>query len=144
MRLRVKEQFKIKLMFTIAEIKAAHSKVKSGADFPAYIQDLKNLGVRQYEIFVSDGHAEYHGANDYKATAPAKYELLNIAAVADEEQFKADLKAHQLGKTDYPTFCSDCAKSGIDKWVVDLDKMTCAYFDKAGTEILVEQIPGEA
>lgn len=27
-------------MFTLDQIKAAHNKVKSGADFPAYIQDL--------------------------------------------------------------------------------------------------------
>jgi hypothetical protein len=30
-------------MFTIEQIDQAHSKVKSGADFPKYIQDLKNL-----------------------------------------------------------------------------------------------------
>jgi hypothetical protein len=33
-------------MFTIAQIKKAHSKVKSGEDFPVYIQDLIALGVQ--------------------------------------------------------------------------------------------------
>jgi hypothetical protein len=28
-------------MFTLQEIKDAHSKVKSGADFPKYVHDLK-------------------------------------------------------------------------------------------------------
>jgi hypothetical protein len=32
-------------MFAVEQIKTAHSKVKSGADFPAYIQDIKKLGV---------------------------------------------------------------------------------------------------
>ena len=32
-------------MFTLEQIKLAHSKVKSGADFPAYIKELKALGV---------------------------------------------------------------------------------------------------
>ncbi len=33
-------------MFTVEQIKTAHSKVKSGADFPAYIQDIKkNWGL---------------------------------------------------------------------------------------------------
>ena len=32
-------------MFTVEQIKAAHSKVKSGADFPAYIQEIKALGL---------------------------------------------------------------------------------------------------
>jgi hypothetical protein len=35
-------------MCTVAQIKAAHSKVKSGADFPAYIKESKALGVTQY------------------------------------------------------------------------------------------------
>lgn len=129
-------------MFTTEQIKAAHSKVKSGADFPAYIQELKQLGVVSYDSYVSDGHTDYIGDNDFKTTSLAKYESLIIADLTDENQFKADLKAHQQGKTDYPTFCRDCAKSGIEKWVVNLEKMTCTYFDKAGKEILEEQIPG--
>lgn len=129
-------------MFTIEQVKAAHSKVKSGADFPAYIQELKQLGVIFYDTYVSDGHANYYGKNDFKVTSQAKYDALIIADIANENQFKSDLKAHQQGKTDYPTFCTDCAKSGIEKWIVNLEKMTCTYFDKAEKEILEEQIPG--
>ena len=33
------------MKFTIDEIKAEHQKVKSGADFPNYIQQIKQLGV---------------------------------------------------------------------------------------------------
>ena len=54
-------------MFTVEQIKAAHSKVKSGAEFPAYIKDIKSLGVTYYETFVTDGHTDYYGANGYKA-----------------------------------------------------------------------------
>lgn len=128
-------------MFTVQQIKAAHSKVKSGADFPAYIQDIKKLGVTHYETFVTDGHTDYHGANDYTTSSAATYEPLTIASASSPEQFKADLKAHQQGKTNYPTFCNDCAKSGIKNWAVSLDKMTCTYYDLAGQEILVEKIP---
>lgn len=128
-------------MFTIEQIKAAHSKVKSGADFPAYIQDIKKLGVTFYETYVIDGHTDYFGKNEGKTSSPAKYEDLTVGEVSNAEQFKADLKAHQQGKTDYSTFCNDCAKSGIEKWAVSMDKMTCTYYDKTGNEILVEQIP---
>lgn len=128
-------------MFTIEQIKEAHGKVKSGADFPSYIQDLKKLGVTYYETFVVDGHTDYYGVNDYKIISPAKYEMLTVAEKSNEEQFKTDLKIHQDGKTDYPTFCSDCAKSGIEKWAVCMEKMTCTYYDKAGKEMLVEEIP---
>jgi uncharacterized protein YbcV (DUF1398 family) len=128
-------------MFTVEKIKSAHSKVKSGADFPAYIQDLKKIGVTNYEIFVSDGHTNYYGVDDYKTSSMAMYEVLSIAEISNTSQFKADLIAHQQGKTNYPTFCSDCAKSGIEKWNVSINKMTCTYYDKSGNEILVEQIP---
>lgn len=128
-------------MFTIEQIKEAHGKVKSGADFPAYIQELKKLGVAYYETFVFDGHTDYYGANNYKATSPAKYEVLKVAESSNVEQFKADLIAHQQGKTDYSTFCNDAAKSGIEKWAVRFDKMTCTYYNKAGNEIVVENIP---
>ncbi|WP_449397691.1 hypothetical protein [Chryseobacterium wanjuense] len=32
------------MKFTIEQIKAEHQKVKSGADFPRYIQAIKDLG----------------------------------------------------------------------------------------------------
>lgn len=128
-------------MFTLDQIKTAHSKVKSGADFPAYIRDLKQLGVVQYVTFVKDGHTDYSGSGNFKTSSPGRYSDLQIAADSNPSKFKADLKAHQQGKTDYSTFCSDCAKSGVEKWIVDLNKMTCTYFDKTDNEILVEQVP---
>ncbi|MFY8033042.1 MAG: DUF1398 domain-containing protein [Flexibacteraceae bacterium] len=128
-------------MFTLDQIKAAHSKVKSGADFLAYIQELKALGVLHYETFVAEGNTNYYGANAYNIIGDAKYPALSVAETTDGEQFKSALKAHQQGKTDYPTFCSDCAEAGILKWQVNLEAMTCTYIDTAGFEILVEEIP---
>lgn len=128
-------------MFTIDQIKAAHSKVKSGADFPAYIRDLKQLGVQHYTTYVADGHTDYKGDDGFSASSEAKYVAKEIATESNGEQFVADLRNHQKGGTDYPTFCSDCAKNGVHNWVVDLNKMTCTYYDNDGIEILVEQIP---
>lgn len=128
-------------MFTLEQIKAAHAKVKSGADFPAYIREIKELGVHSYETYVTDGHTDFFSVDADKITVPAKYDSLTIASTINREDFKKDLKAHQQGKTDYPTFCNDCAKSGIEKWVVNMDKMDCVYFDLQGSEILCEVIP---
>lgn len=128
-------------MFTAEQIKAAHSKVKSGADFPAYIREIKSLGVTHYEAYVSDGHTDYHGNNKHTATVPAKYAPLSIADSVQTDTFKAELLAHQQGKTDYLTFITMCAQTGIEKWKISMDRMTCTYFDKAGNEVLVEQIP---
>lgn len=128
-------------MFTVEQVKTAHGKVKSGADFPSYIKEIKQLGVTHYESYVTDGHIDYHGINNYTARVPKKYEPLVIVDSPKMEEFKVELLAHQQGKTDYLTFIKMCAETGIEKWMVNLDKMACTYFDKAGNEVLVEQIP---
>lgn len=128
-------------MFTLDQIKTAHSKVQSGADFPSYVQELIQLGLKKYEAFVADGHTLYQGAEGYTIASEPRYEAKEIANEANNDQFAADLKAHQQGKTDYATFCNDCAKSGVEKWVADMERMTCTYYDLKGDEMLVEEIP---
>lgn len=128
-------------MFTLEQIKTAHSKVKSGADFPSYIKEIQSLGVSHYVVYVTDGHTVYYGDNAHQVTAPAKYETIRISDVPNTLLFKAELLAHQQGKTDYMTFIKKCTETGIDKWEVSINKMTCTYYDKAGNQIMEEQIP---
>jgi len=128
-------------MFTLEQIQTAHSKVKSGADFPAYIREIMSLGVTHYEAYVTDGHTDYHGGSDHTLTVPAKYDPVIVASKPQTEKFKSELLAHQQGKTDYLTFIKMCAETGIEKWEINIGKMTCTYFDIAGDEILVESIP---
>ncbi len=129
-------------MFTVEQIKAAHSKVKSGADFPAYIQEIKQLGVVDFVTWVTDSRTDYFGENGFKAVSEPQYDNLAIAEQLDKEQFAKDLKHHQQGGSDYFSFCQQAAETGIEKWVVSLEAMTCTYFDRAGGEVLVEAIPG--
>ncbi len=129
------------MTFTLEQIKAAHAKVKSGADFPRYIQELAGLGVAGYETYVADGHTVYHGHTDLTIQSEPKYAALFVASQSNREQFVKDLKRHQQGNTDYPAFCRDCAASGVEKWAVDMSAMTCVYYDKEGNELLEEQIP---
>lgn len=128
-------------MFTVEQIEAAHSKVNSGADFPGYIKEIKEFGVRSFETWVKDSHTEYFGENGYTVESKPKYDELIIENKVDKELFIKQLKSHQRGETDYMKFCKDCAETGIEKWVVDLNQFTCVYFDKAGNEILTEEIP---
>jgi uncharacterized protein YbcV (DUF1398 family) len=128
-------------MFTLSQIKEAHSKVKSGADFPAYIQDLIALGVQGYEIFVNDGHEEYFGVDNYRVAASKTYDSIVIAPFANKERFIEFLVMHQDGQTDYLTFCNHAAQCGIAKWSVNIIEMTCTYFDTTDTAILIEKIP---
>jgi len=128
-------------MFTIQQIDDAHSKVKSGADFPKYIQDIKQLGVVSFETYVFDSHTEYFGKNSYQIKSQAQYNDLIIADKSDKIRFLEYLKTHQQGQTDYLAFCGHCAQTGVEKWIVSIDKMTCTYYDKAGNELLAEAIP---
>ncbi len=129
-------------MFTIDQIRSAHSKVRSGADFPQYIQDLKALGVTGYETYVADGHTDYKGSDAPGISSPPKYGALAVADNSKVAEFISGLKDHQQGKTDYPTFCKMCADTGVEKWIVSIEKMSCTYYDKSGNTLLLETIPG--
>lgn len=128
-------------VFSIEQIQSAHAKVKSGSDFPSYVQELIQLGIKSYETFVKDGHTLYFGVNNYHIITDAKWGPLEIELKSDKENFISLLKEHQQGQSDYFTFINDCATNGIEKWIVDTEKMTCAYYDLQQNELLIEIIP---
>lgn len=128
-------------MFTLNQINAAHSRLQSGADFPVYVHDLIALGVTRYEIMVHDGHAKFYGTDNHVVRGEAKYSPIDIAGHSDKDAFMASLQLHQTGGSNYPTFCADAAKYGINKWVVDMSDMTCVYYDVNENPILIETIP---
>lgn len=88
-----------------------------------------------------DSHTEYFGKDGYQVASKPMYDNLVITDKSDKEKFNHYLQIHQQGKTDYLTFCKDCAATGIEKWFVYFDAMTCTYYDKKGNKILTEQIP---
>ncbi len=120
-------------MFTIEQIQAIHSKVKSGADFPRYIQELIQLGVLNYTIHVDNGHSVFSGKENFTISSDAQYPLLKIELKGDKQKLEHALKIHQQGLTDYSTFCKQAAEAGVKEWVVDMEKMTCTYYDQQGT-----------
>jgi len=128
-------------MFTIQQIEHAHEKVKSGADFPKYIQEIKELGILSFETWVRDSHTVYFGINGFQTKSAPKYDNLEISTPVELEKFKNYLKIHQQGQTDYYTFCTHCAEKGIEKWIVDLSEMTCTYYDQSRNAVLIETIP---
>ena len=129
------------MIFELKEIKEAQSKVKSGGDFPNYIQELIQLGVKKYDTYVSDGHTLYFGDDNFQIKSKPGYSRLTIANISDKERFKHYLKNHQRGQTDYSTFCSHSAQTGVEKWTVDMSNMTCIYYDKSNNLMVEEQIP---
>ncbi|MDQ0475654.1 MULTISPECIES: DUF1398 domain-containing protein [Chryseobacterium] len=126
------------MKFTSEQIHEAQT--ESGNIFPVLIRQLKLLGVVNFITFVTDGHTDYFDDEKESITSEATHDLL-ISENTNAEKFLERLKLHQNGGTNFQTFCQDCAENGIDCWIVDLQKMTCTYYDKSGKEILVEKIP---
>lgn len=129
-------------MFTPEQIKEAHAKVKSGADFPKYILEIAQLGILSYTSYVSDGHSEFIGKDNQTVFSGPQYAALTIADASNDTLFKQHLKAHQQGQSNYATFCQLAAETGTEKWIVDIVKMTCTYYDKNGNLMLIEIISG--
>lgn len=128
-------------MFTLDQISTAHAKVKTGADFPAYLKELISLGVAWYETSVFDGSTTYFAEDGSHIASAAKYPEINIADESDADKFSDYLKSHQQGQTDFLVFCGHAAETGVEKWTVFANDMTCTYYDKSGHVMLAEKIP---
>jgi uncharacterized protein YbcV (DUF1398 family) len=128
-------------MFTLQKMKAAHAKVKSGADFPAYVQEIKQLGLLHYDFLVKNGQTEYHGANGFQVNGEAIYAEKQISNHASSVAVRQIITKHQQGKSDFLTFCQLVADAGVQKWVVDTLAMMCVYYDLAGNNMVAEPIP---
>ena len=85
-------------MFTINQIKKAHTKVKSGTDFPGYVKELKTLGILSYNNYVSDGHTEYYGNNDFTVSSPPKYPVMEISNAGVNKKLEYALSIHREDK----------------------------------------------
>ena len=128
-------------MFTIDQIHDAFKKVKSGADFPQFAQDLKAIGVTHYDNFVADGRTKYYGTSDFVVNGAAKYAAMDVNDISSAEKLKHSISIHQQGQTDYPTFCMQAADAGVEKWTTHMLEMTVTYLDKQGKKLIVEPIP---
>ncbi|RCH53841.1 phage envelope protein [Mucilaginibacter hurinus] len=128
-------------MFTLQQIKAAHAKVKTGADFPRYIQEIKSYGLSRYIFNVTDGAIVYYGGNGHKVAGPPVYTPKIINPSASPDSLRNIIAVHQQGKTDFATFCSQAAGAGVKQWVVDTERMLCIYEDANGNEMVAEPIP---
>lgn len=127
-------------MFTIEQIHNAFSKVKSGADFPQFAQDLKIMGVTHYDNFVSDGQTKYYGKENFTLSGAPKYSKIYVNDISSADNLKHAIAIHQKGQTDYPTFCKQVSDAGVEKWTTHMIEMTVTYFDKKGNKLTVEPI----
>ncbi|MBC8059051.1 MAG: DUF1398 family protein [Clostridiaceae bacterium] len=127
-------------MFTKEQIETAHNKVKSGADFPKYVNEIKNMGIRSHEVMLSDGTWIFKGVDEQVVQFKRGLENVNVSTKSSQEKFKQILSMHQKGETDYPTFCIQAGEAGVEKWISDFEHMTVTYIDLSGNIIDVEPI----
>jgi uncharacterized protein YbcV (DUF1398 family) len=128
-------------MFTLQQMKAAHAKVKSGADFPGYVHEIKQLGLLHYDFLVKNGQTGYHGANGLQINGEAIYPEKAISIQSSPIAVRQIIAEHQQGKSNFLTFCQLAADAGVQKWVVDTQAMMCTYYDLAGNSMVAEPIP---
>jgi uncharacterized protein YbcV (DUF1398 family) len=129
-------------MFTIEQIHEAFCKVKSGADFPQLVQDLKATGVTHYDNFVADGNTCYCGTDNFVLHGEPKYPTIDVNKESSADKLKHVISVHQQGQTDYPTFCRQAAaEAGIEKWTTHMIEMTVTYLDNSEIKLTVEPIP---
>ena len=128
------------VMFSIEQINHLHARLGSAKTFPEYVRALSALGVKRYDSYLADGHSEYFGQGGHKVVSPSVHEVLALAETSQRETFLQHLRRHEQGQTTYLEMSTGLAQSGIEKWSVDTARMTMTFYDKAGREMLVEQI----
>jgi uncharacterized protein YbcV (DUF1398 family) len=128
-------------MFTLQQMKIAHAKVKSGADFPGYVQEIKKLGVSRYEFRVRDGQTVFYGSHDFQIDGEPTYPEKIIEKQPAVGHLRQIIAETQRGKSDFLAFCNGAATAGVEKWVVDTEKMLCNYYDLSGNNMVAEPIP---
>jgi uncharacterized protein YbcV (DUF1398 family) len=127
-------------MFTIEQINDVHEKLGSMNTFLSYVMALKQLGIEKADSYLVDGHSQYFGAGGYCIESDPVHEKLLIADNSNKESFLCHLSLHEQGKTDYLAMSRGLAESGIEKWTIDTNAVTIAYYDKEGIPLLVESI----
>jgi len=128
-------------MFSIEEIKASESKIKTGADFPQFIKEIKEIGVVRNDVYVSNGLSIYFDSEDHSVQAsPDEYPSLVINDKSSVDKLRHALQVHQKGETNYITFCRQAADAGVEKWIIDLKEMSCTYLDTEQKELVKEEI----
>lgn len=129
-------------MFTARQIKEAYAKVKSGSDYPGYVQELKALGVTHYDYVVESDSNVFYGDKGFSLKVENQHDRVQVAGRSSKEKLQDAISVHQKGQTDFKAFRGQAADAGVEKWVSDLEKMQVHYYDKAGTLLLSEPIPG--
>ncbi|HEX4211756.1 MAG TPA: DUF1398 family protein [Candidatus Dormibacteraeota bacterium] len=127
-------------MFTIEQINDLHDRLGSPGRLAQYLRALHAIGVETSDSFLTDGHSEFFGKDGHQVMSVPAHETFTIADASSREGLLEHLRLATEGTTSYVEMSRGLADSGVEKWTFDMNEMTIAYYDKAGNELLVEEI----
>jgi uncharacterized protein YbcV (DUF1398 family) len=122
-------------MFTLEQVNEIHDELGKASTLPAYLRALRAIGVEKSESFVTDGHTVHRGKDGHTVVTPPVHEVFTIAERSNRERF-----LEYLEETNYVKMSKGLADSGVEKWTFDTHDLTIIYYDKAGNEVLKEDI----
>lgn len=127
------------MKFTLEAIQDLQKRY-TGPDFPKLIREFKILGMVTNVYDLKTGLITYESKLGEKIEVKGNVER-KVNDISSKESALVALKRNQVGETDFLTFCSEIAEAGIYKWVSDLEKMTCSYYDLKEQILIEEKIP---
>lgn len=125
--------------FTLESICEAH-KLYTGPEFPKLIREFKAMGMVTNIYNLETGVVSYLNKTG-DSIEDKGIQVTEIGLHSDYAAALTALKRNQRGESDFTAFCNEIAAAGIYKWVSDLEKMTCSYYDKQENAVIMENIP---
>lgn len=126
--------------FSLEKINEAHSKF-TGVDFPKLIKEFKRMGMLTNSYDIQSGLVTYEHKDGEQIKVQSNKVDVPINTMSSNPAAQDVLKRHQTGETDFLTFCREIAGAGVYKWVSDMGKMTCSYYDLNDYVVIAEAIP---
>lgn len=114
----------------------------AGEKYPVYVKNLKEIGVKSYEVSVADHLTRVYGNEGDPLDVPGNVPATVCSDTYYEPHLKAALMSNQTGLTSYPQFMNEIAEAGIHHYVADLDNMKVTYYGKNPENKYEEKIPG--
>jgi uncharacterized protein YbcV (DUF1398 family) len=113
----------------------------AGQPYPQFVKNLKEIGVKRYEVSVADQLTTVYADEGDPLQVPGSNSQLVCSKTFFEPHLKAALQSTQSGLTDYAQFLSEIAEAGVHRYVADLDNMKVSYYGKEPSEKYEEAIP---
>jgi len=113
----------------------------TGPDFPKLVREYRKMGIVTNIYNIETGLIIYENKSGKQIKDSGIKVNFEIIQSAVYEQALLSLQRNQKGESDFLTFCEEIGRAGIYKWVVDLENMTCSYYDKKENIVISEKVP---